>query len=122
MRTRRDVKMAITRQYVCPVCSYNMIGACPEQCPFWGAYHNAENPLARPFPFDRKFTGASATWFSESDGMHFNPCGPEEATRQAGVRLGRIIENRDFAKVCAWNYVTEYASWRDAFKRLIEVG
>jgi hypothetical protein len=51
--------------------------------------------------------------------MHFNPYGPERATRQAGVKPWQIVENREFAKVCGWDCVTEYAHWREAFQRLI---
>jgi hypothetical protein len=40
MNARHDTETASTKQYVCPVCGYNMIGACPEHCLFCGAHHD----------------------------------------------------------------------------------
>lgn len=32
MKARLDANRAVPKQYVCPVCGYNMIGQCPEHC------------------------------------------------------------------------------------------
>jgi rubredoxin len=40
--------------------------------------------------------------------------------REAGARLWRLIENRGLTRVCGWNYVADYAEWREQFRALLE--
>jgi rubredoxin len=41
------------------------------------------------------------------------------AGREAGLRLARLIENRDLATVCGWNYVMDYDQWSARLARWV---
>ena len=51
--------------------------------------------------------------------MKLNPHGPRGATRHGASRLAGIVSSREFTTVCGYNYVTDFASWREAFIRLV---
>ncbi|MDD5034662.1 MAG: MBL fold metallo-hydrolase [Methylococcaceae bacterium] len=114
----------------------------------WIHREDAENPLARPFPFDHQFTegftvhgieaypiGGHTPGFTiyahgdvlfvcdyvflDSGEMRFNPHGPTEETQRGGKRLWRWLEERDFATVCGWNYAVDYDHWRRQFAALV---
>lgn len=118
----------------------------------WIHENDAQHPLARPFPFDRQFTGdveepgiigkfigghsAGFTVFLAAQTLfpcdlvfdvgartRFNPFGTgAKVTREASVGLYEWLEGRAIETVCAWNYVTDYAGWKSRLDALVERG
>ena len=118
----------------------------------WIHVDEAGHPLARPFPFDRRFTTdfeerglAPKVIGGHSDGFtvylaadslfpcdlvfdvgtrtRFNPYGNgAKASREAAVGLCKWLEGRVIENVCAWNYVTDYAGWKSRLDALVESG
>ena len=58
--------------------------------------------------------------FHSSEGMRFNPYGPEKKTAEGGLYMRKLLEGRDIKKVCAVNYVMDYDEWIEGFDRLLE--
>ncbi len=56
--------------------------------------------------------------FMKHGKMLYNPFGPEKETREGGVRLKCIIENRKINTVCGYNYVVDYVEWKEMFDQL----
>lgn len=109
---------------------------------------DAESPLARPFPVDHPFTkdfeaygieayhigGHSPGWtlyiyrevlfacdyaYPPGSNMRLNPYGPQRETRERGNRILEVIYSRELKTVCGYNYVAEFAEWRDDFNRAL---
>jgi hydroxyacylglutathione hydrolase len=53
--------------------------------------------------------------FLKDGSMMYNPFGPADETVAGGERIAKILEGRDLATVCGYNYVTPYAEWREKF-------
>ena len=110
---------------------------------------DAEHPLAKPFPVDKPFNsdftehGVEAFHigghtpgftlyiynkvlficdyaFPPGPGMQFNPFGPQAKTHRQASRIHEVISERSLEVVCGYNFVTEFDSWREDFKRLLE--
>jgi hypothetical protein len=47
--------------------------------------------------------------------MRLNPFGPQDATRDSARRIMEIVDGRDLATVCGYNYVVDFAQWRHDF-------
>ncbi len=107
----------------------------------WIDERDADDPLARPFPFDRRFrdgfteAGIEAyhvgghtpgftifiagdvllqcdLFFARGPSLRINPFTSDMAAgREAGLRLARLTKDRDLAKVCGWGYVMDYDEW-----------
>ena len=60
--------------------------------------------------------------FLKGERARYNPYGPADETAQAGRKLRDILEGRDVATVCGWNYVTDYQDWKPRFDRLVADG
>ena len=108
-----------------------------------------DHPLARQFPVDDAFSGdfrrgsleayhigghtpgytmyihdevlfACDYAFPPGAGMRLNPHGDAQETRERGSRVLEITEGRGVEKVCGYNYVTDFESWRADFARVLE--
>ena len=118
----------------------------------WIHEADAAHPLARPFPFDRRFAGDFAELgleakhtaghspgftvylargalfpcdlvFDVGARTRFNPYGLGPVEeRKAAAVLCEWLEGRDVAHVCAWNYVTDYAGWKARLDQLVAAG
>ena len=109
---------------------------------------DSEHPLARPVPFDRRFDGDFSgdgitahhinghspgitvylfddallvcdLVFTHTEEMQFNPYGDAARTREAGVKLGRLLQGRSIRHVCGYNYVASYDDWKPRFDELL---
>ena len=109
---------------------------------------DSEHPLARPVPFDRRFDGDFSgdgitahhinghspgitvylfddallvcdLVFTHTEEMQFNPYGDAARTREAGVKLGRLLQGRSIRHVCGYNYVASYEDWKPRFDELL---
>ncbi len=61
--------------------------------------------------------------FLRNGGMMFNTYGPIGETSAGGRKIRNILEGRTTSKVCGWNYVVEYAQWKEKFDdRPISIG
>ena len=114
----------------------------------WIHKRDAENPLARPFPFDNLFEGGfSADGISahhvnghtpgftvylfeealfvcdlvvtRSAKMRFNPYGDPEGIREAGHKLDRLLQGRSIRLVCGYKDVVDYNEWKPRFDQLL---
>ena len=114
----------------------------------WIHEQDAEHPLARAFPFDRRFQGdflesgidayhidghtpGFTVYFFEDllfvcdlvfpgdTDARFNPYGPHAATVAAGRKLQTLLALRPVRTVCGWNYVADYTDWKPKFDRLL---
>ncbi len=47
--------------------------------------------------------------------MKFNPFGPADRTIAGGERIGKILDGRTLSFVCGYDYVIDYAEWKDRF-------
>ena len=47
--------------------------------------------------------------------MKYNPFGPADRTVAGGNRIGEILEGRNLATVCGYDYVVDYADWKRRF-------
>ncbi len=58
--------------------------------------------------------------FIRSGRMAYNPYGPKKETVEGGRKLKNIIEKRsiNINTVCGFNYVIEYANWKEMFDKL----
>ena len=56
--------------------------------------------------------------FLQNEDMRYNPFGPASETLSGGSRIREIIQDRDLAWVCGFNYVVPYAQWREKFERM----
>ena len=110
---------------------------------------DAEHPLAQQFPVDQEFKGDFSEHgieafhigghtpgftlyiygkvlficdyaFPPGSKMRFNPFGAQDETRQRAARILEIVNKRSLDTVCGYNYVTEFAGWRDNFQHLVE--
>ena len=110
---------------------------------------DAVHPLARDHPVDFAFDGdfrrgSLAAWhigghtpgftiyihddvlfvcdyaFPPGAAMRLNPYGDGDATRRGGARILEIVEGRGLATVCGYNYVADFADWRDDFARALK--
>ena len=110
---------------------------------------DAVHPLAREHPVDFAFDGdfrrgSLAAWhvgghtpgftiyvhddvlfvcdyaFPPGAAMRLNPYGDGDATRRGGARILEIVEGRGLATVCGYNYVADFADWRDDFARALQ--
>jgi hydroxyacylglutathione hydrolase len=110
---------------------------------------DAEHPLAQPFPVDCQFNGDFTEHgieafhigghspgftmyiyrrvlficdyaFPPGPKMRLNPFGPQKETRDRAVRILEIISERSLETVCGFNFITEFDSWREDFKRLLD--
>lgn len=58
--------------------------------------------------------------FLEGNGMKLNPFGPSEQTIAGSRRIRDLLDGRQLATVCGYNYVIDYREWRrrweDAFQ------
>lgn len=131
----------------------DFLGASNQYRELWGAevyLHalDAERPLAKPFPVDRRFTsdfvehgvdafhigGHSPGFtvyvygdvlfvcdyaFPPGPNMRFNPYGPRDETREGGSRILEVIAGRSLRTVCGYNFVTDFESWRPDFERIL---
>ena len=118
----------------------------------WIHARDAEHPLARPFPFDRRFEddfeadglaakfigGHSAGFtvyhaadmlfpcdlvFDRGARTRFNPFGGGAAASRAAARdLCAWLDGRSVERVCAWNYVVDYAGWKARLDALVARG
>ena len=52
--------------------------------------------------------------------MQFNPYGPKNKTRKRGSRILDLVSERSLEVVCGYNFITEFDSWREDFKHLID--
>ena len=59
--------------------------------------------------------------FLTSDGMIFNPYGPERETRKQASRIYETLRARPIKTVCGYNYVANFSDWMPRFERLLEV-
>ena len=111
--------------------------------------NDAEHPLAEPFSVDHKIygdfseRGIDAFYigghtpgfmiylykqvlficdyaFPSGPSMQFNPYGPKNKTRKRAARILDLVSERSLDLVCGYNFVTEFDSWHEDFKRLIE--
>ena len=53
--------------------------------------------------------------FLQEDRMIFNPYGPVDETVAGGKTIRKILEDKNIAKVCGYNYVVDYDVWREKF-------
>jgi glyoxylase-like metal-dependent hydrolase (beta-lactamase superfamily II) len=53
--------------------------------------------------------------FLEGDGMKLNPFGPADRTIAGSCRIRELLDGRDLATVCGYNYVIDYPDWRSRF-------
>ncbi|TVQ19819.1 MAG: MBL fold metallo-hydrolase [Leptolyngbya sp. DLM2.Bin15] len=106
-------------------------------------------PYARPFPVDRQFYGDFSEGgleafhigghspgftiyiykqvlficdYAEPPGakMRLNPFGPRDETLRGAERILEVIAERSLETVCGVNFVTDFESWREDFKHLID--
>jgi len=47
--------------------------------------------------------------------MKFNPFGPADRTIAGGERIGKILDGRTLSFACGYDYVIDYAEWKDRF-------
>lgn len=115
----------------------------------WIHAADAVHPLARPFPFDRRFDtdfeahgiaakhigghspGFTAYRFGDTlfacdlvfdrgSRTRFNPYGQgARGAAEAARRLLAWLGRDELARVCGWNYVSDYAGWRDRVAALV---
>ncbi len=52
------------------------------------------------------------------DEMIFNPFGPKHETRKGGMKIRKILKERDIRTVCGFNYVKSYSYWIEKFDAL----
>ena len=52
--------------------------------------------------------------------MQLNPFGPKHKTRKRAGRIWDLIAERSLEFVCGFNFVTEFSSWRQDFKHLLD--
>jgi glyoxylase-like metal-dependent hydrolase (beta-lactamase superfamily II) len=50
--------------------------------------------------------------------MKFNSYGPRKETREGGVKLHRLLQERRIGTVCGYNYVCDFISWMKKFEDL----
>ncbi|WP_305908830.1 rubredoxin-like domain-containing protein [Methylomarinum sp. Ch1-1] len=110
---------------------------------------DAENPLAKPFPVDKRFSddfvfaGIEAYHigghtpgftlyiyqdvlficdyaFPPGSSMRLNPFGPERETRQGAQIILKLIKSRPLKTVCGYNYCCDFKPWLDDFRRLVD--
>ncbi|MDJ0702705.1 MAG: hypothetical protein QNJ46_05440 [Leptolyngbyaceae cyanobacterium MO_188.B28] len=60
--------------------------------------------------------------FPPGPDMRLNPFGPQKATRQGASRILDIVSERSLETVCGYNFTTDFQSWLENFKRLVEQG
>jgi hydroxyacylglutathione hydrolase len=60
--------------------------------------------------------------FPGDDGMHFNPYGPEQETRNRAQRIYEIVKHAPLETVCGYNYVARFSDWLPSFERLVQLG
>jgi hydroxyacylglutathione hydrolase len=53
--------------------------------------------------------------FLRPEGMIFNPFGPPGQTIAGGRKIREILKGRQISQVCGYNYVVDYAGWREQF-------
>ena len=53
--------------------------------------------------------------FLDGDGMKLNPFGPAERTIEGSRRIRELLDGRQLATVCGYNYVIDYGDWRRRF-------
>lgn len=53
--------------------------------------------------------------FLDGDGMKYNPFGPAAPTIAGGELIREIVESRELATVCGYNYVIGYDEWKLRF-------
>ena len=53
-----------------------------------------------------------------NEGMIFNPYGPQESTREGGLRLRRLLDDLRIEMVCGVDYTMDYPRWEARFDRL----
>ena len=53
--------------------------------------------------------------FLDGDGMKLNPFGPADQTIAGSRRIRELLDKRQLATVCGYNYVIEYPDWRRRF-------
>lgn len=109
---------------------------------------DATHPLARQFPVDNTFNGdfgrgsleayhigghtPGFTMYVHGDmlfacdyayppgrGMKLNPHSDPDEIRKCGARVLDITEGRGLRKVCGYDYVTDFSTWRDDFVRAL---
>lgn len=105
---------------------------------------DARHEICRPFSFDDTFTGNFTAQgieafhvdghtpgftfylfeetlficdyvFLDGDGMKLNPFGPADRTIAGSRRIREILDGRQLATVCGYNYVIDYSDWRRRF-------
>ena len=110
---------------------------------------DAEHPLAKPFPVDKRFKrdftehGVEAFHigghtpgftiylygkvlficdyaFPPGPGMRLNPFGPQAEIHERAPRILDVVSERSLEVVCGYNFITEFDSWREDFKRLLD--
>jgi hypothetical protein len=110
---------------------------------------DAEHPLAKSFPVDQQFNGDFTEHgieafhigghspgftmyiydkvlficdyaFPPGSRMRFNPFGPQDETHNRAQRIFDVVSNRPLEIVCGYNFITEFDSWRQDFKRLLD--
>jgi hydroxyacylglutathione hydrolase len=52
--------------------------------------------------------------------MQLNPFGPQDETRDRASRILEVISERSLETVCGYNFITEFDSWREDFKHLLD--
>lgn len=131
----------------------DFMGASNQYRELWGAevyLHvlDAEHPLAKPFPVDKKFNGDFTEHgieafyigghspgftmyiygevlficdyaFPPGPKMRFNPFGPQDETREHASRILNVISQRPLETVCGYNFITEFNSYREDFNHLL---
>jgi hydroxyacylglutathione hydrolase len=110
---------------------------------------DAQLPIAQPFPVDRPFEGDFTEHgveafhigghspgftlyiyekvlficdyaFPPGSKMRLNPFGSQVETRRRAARIWEVIADRSLDTVCGYNFVTEFAPWRENFKQLLD--
>jgi len=51
--------------------------------------------------------------------LRFNPYGPTQETIEGAKKLRELINGKDFTKVCGYNYVIDYTTWKKGFEKLL---
>ena len=51
--------------------------------------------------------------------MRLNPFGPKKETRDHASRILNVVAARSLEMVCGYNFITEFDSWLEDFKRLV---
>ena len=134
----------------------DFLGASNQYRELWNAkvyLHalDAEIPIAKPFPVDRRFDGDFTEHgieafhigghspgftmyiygkvlficdyaFPPGAKMRLNPFGPQQETRDRAAQILEIIGKRSLETVCGYNFIAEFDRWHEDFQHLLDRG